>query len=478
MKNLGKMIILIFLVPFTLFGNITASVDSTSVELGDAVTLSLKLSGDDIEKPNLYTICDSDIISSGSQTSIAVVNGKYSKEYILSYQFVPQESCVIEPIELMIDGEKEKTKAIKIKVGEVKSSKDSDFSLELKTDKKEFYVGENFKLTLLLKQKKQTNAVDSKFIPSSMKGFWVKSESKPIRYDDGDYIVTKVDYVLAPQRVGELSIDKAKLKIATRLSSRNSWSGFGVNVKWKTYFSNSLKINVKPLPNGVNLIGDFKIKANVDKVVVNAGEAINITVEVDGDGNLEDIKSFKPYIDGVSVFDEKIVIDGDKLTQKLAFVSDESFTIPPFSIKYFDSKTKKVKTIKTKEVKVSVKNTKPKGELVIKKDLKPKTILEKEKVVTTTSDISYIYIVVATIIGFILGVLVMIIKPWSIISSEKPKKVSIKEPKQLFIKLLPFKDDKDVQSILDSLENHIYSNQPLDVDKKVLKEILLKYRID
>jgi len=476
MKNLGKIVVLIFLVPFALFGNIRATVDNSNVELGDTVTLNLNLSGDDIAKPNLYTICDSDIVSSSSQTSVSIVNGKYTKEYILSYQFVPQSSCVIKPIELMIDGKKEKTKSINIKVGAVKASKDSEFSLELKTDKKEFYVGESFTLTLLLKQNKQTNAVDSKFTPPSMKGFWVKGESKPTRYDEGDYIVTRVDYLLAPQRVGELNIDKAKLKIAHRANGSNSWNSFISNIKWKTYFSNQITIDAKPLPNGVSLIGDFKIKASVDKTSVNAGEAINITVEVDGAGNLEDIKSFKPYIDGVSVFDEKIVIDGDKLTQKLAFVSDNSFTIPPFSIKYFDSKTKKVKAIKTKEIKIVVKNTKHNENLVIKKELKITPVSNNSEVLNVTN-ISYIYIAIATLIGFMVGIFVMVIKPWKVMFKDKAKKVSIKDPKQLFIKLLPFKDDKDVQKILDSLEKHIYSNQPLDVDKKVLKEVMFNHQI-
>ena len=477
MKNLGKVVVLIFLIPFTLFGNISASVDSTTVELGDTVTLNLSVSGDDIEKPNIYSVCDSDVISSGSQTSIAMVNGKYSKEYMLSYQFIPQKSCVIKPIELEIDGKKETTKSINITVSKVKPSKDSEFILELKTNKKELYVGESFKVSLFLKQKKQTNAVDSKFIPPSMKGFWVKGESKPKRYEDGNYIVTQVDYMLAPQRVGELKVDKAQLKIATRSRGRNSWNSFVSNVKWKTYFSNDVIIKAKALPNGVGLIGDFKIKASVDKHSVNSGEAINLTVEVDGAGNLEDIESFKPYIDGVSVFDEKIVIDGTKLTQKLAFVSDNSFIIPSLSLKYLDSKTKKIKTIKTKEINIAVKNTKPKEQLVIKKEPKVKAISQTKEVVNITN-ISYLYIVLATLGGFIVGVLVMILKPWSIILKDKTKKISIKEPKQLFVKLLPFKDDKDVQTILDSLEKHIYSNQGLDIDKKVLKEIMLKYGVN
>ena len=46
------------------------------------------------------------------------------------------------------------------------------------------------------------------------------------------------------------------------------------------------------------------------------------------------------------------------------------------------------------------------------------------------------------------------------------------------MKLLPFKDDEEVGKIVNILEKNIYSNERLEYDKKVLKEILKKYEID
>lgn len=474
MKNLGKILLLIFLFPYALFGGIRASVDSTTVELGEMITYSLTISGEDIERPNIHTLCDTDVISTSSQTSIEMVNGDYTKSYVLSYKFMPQKSCKIEPIELEIDGKKVKSNSVDVTVSAVVPSKDSEFELSVESSKNEVYVGETFEMTLLFKQKKGAEAVDSKFIAPLMKGFWVKSESQPTRYEDGNYSITKIIYTMAAQRAGELKITAAQMRIASRSHTRDNWGSWVPKIKWRSYFSKELSINVKALPSGVKLIGDFSISATVDKKAINANEAINVNIEVLGIGNLEDIKSFKPSLDGVSVFDEKIVIDKTRLNQKLAFVSEEDFRVPAFTLKYFDVNTKEIKTISTEPIAVKVKNAKKKEELVIKRET-PK--LESSEVINSSNgtNVSYSFVVIALIIGFGLGVVLMASKPWSLFKREKS--ISMKDPKVLLVKLLPFKDDAEVQELIDIIENNLYSSDKKELDKKKIKEILKKYNL-
>jgi len=475
MKNLGKILLLIFLFPFTLLADIRASVDSTAVEVGEMVTYNLTISGEDIEKPNINSLCDSDIIATGSQTSVEIVNGNYKKNYILSYKFSPQKSCVIEPVELEIDGIKQKSNSVELKVSAVVASKDSEFKLSISSDKKDVFVGESFEMTLLLKQKKGAAAVDSKFVPPTMTGFWVKGEQQPTKYEEGDYIVTKVVYNLAAQREGILKIEKSQLRIATRSHTRDSWGSWVPKIKWKTYFSNDLSIDVKPLPQGVKLIGDFSISATVDTAQIDTNEAVNVDINVNGIGNLEDIKSFKPIIKGVSVFDEKISINKNLLTQKLAFVGEEDFVIPPFTLKYFDTNTKEIKTISTKEIQIKVNHQKKKEQLVIKREEK-KLVSEEENRRFDSFASSY-YSFVFVMIGFVFGILVMILSPWRYFKSQKNSKISLKEPKKLLVKLLPYQDDSEVQELIDILENNIYSSTKKEIDKKKIKEIIGKYNI-
>ena len=488
MKNRGKFItklkgkklsniikslfLLFFLSSYAAYAEVIAKVDSQTVELGEMVTYSLNISGEDITRPNIQSLCNSDVISTNSQTSVQIINGNINKSYTLSYKFVPQSSCKIEPIEVEIDGKFEKSNFVDVKVVPVSGAKDSNFVLTLSSEKKELFVGESFDMTLSFKQRTNAEAVDSKFTPPELKGFWVKNESKPQRYQDGKYTITKVVYTMAPQRAGELKITKAQMQVASRSSRADSWGAWIPTIKWKTYFSNELSFNVKPLPNNINIVGDLSIKSSVDKTEINANEAVNITVEVIGDGNLEDIKSFKPDIDGVGVFDEKIVIDGKKLTQKIAFVAERDFVIPSFSLKYFNPDTKEIKTISTEEIAVSVKNSKIQEKLNIKKQQSSSNTDESVKIAQT--DYSMLFLLF--LIGLTCGILIMIFKDK--ISFKKEQKVSLKEPKTLLLKLLAFKEDKEVEKIVDILEKNIYSNQNIEIDKKLLNSILKKYKID
>ncbi|WP_294965920.1 BatD family protein [Sulfurimonas sp.] len=470
MKNLGKIALLLLLAQYIALASVRATVDATNIEVGEMITYSLHISGEDVQRPNIHSLCGTDVISTSARTSIEMINGDISRSNILSYKFMPQRNCIIEPIEVEIDGTIQKSNSVEIKVGEIVANKDADFILVLDTSTKEVFVGEAFDVTLLFKQKRGAEAVDSKFVAPELKGFWIKNESKPQRSEDGKYAVSKVVYTMAAQRVGKLNITKAQMRIASRDHVRDSWGAWIPKIKWRTYYSNELSVDVKPLPGGVELVGNFSIIATADKTEINPSEALNLTIEVLGDGNLEDIKSFKPYINGVNIFDEKIVVRGNKLTQKIAFVAERDFTIAPFILKYFDPITKEIKTISTNEINIKVKNAKPKEELTIKREEK-----ELTKVVVETTPLSNSWVILIFILGLILGALIMFLKPW--IYLKKEKSVSIKDHKVLLIKLLPHKNDEQVQNIVDILEKNIYSDAKIDLDKKLLKEIIKKYNL-
>ncbi len=470
MNNIIKLFLLL-LIPYIIQAKVVATVDYKSVELGDMVTYSLEISGDNISRPNIQRLCDTDVISTSSQTSVNIVNGNIRKRYILSYKFIPQKSCKIKPIEIEIDDKAEFSNAIYIEVKPVTGAKDKNFQLILESSKKELYVGESFNVTLLFKQKIDAEALDSEFLPPKFKGFWIKKESKPKRINNANFVFTTIVYTLAPQRVGKLNIQKAHMRIASRTARTNSWGDWSPTVKWKTYFSNGLDVNIKPLPNGVDLVGDFSIKVKVDKKEVDANEAINITIEISGLGNLEDVKSFKPYIDGVSVFDEKMEIKDTKLTQKIALISEKDFSVPTFTLKYFDSKTKEIKIISTKKIDIKVKNSRPKEELIVKREDSKKIVQENNE----TIELDKITLIITFIIGLISGILLMLLKSFR--KSKKQNGISIKDPKMLLMKLLPYKDDNEVKKIVGILENNIYANKKEEYDKKVLKEVLKRYDI-
>ena len=254
MKSLGKIFFILIGVTQVVFGNVAASVDTNRVAYGEVVSYSLTISGDDVKRPEIFTLCGEDVISTGSATSIQIVNGDYQKSYVLSYKFIPKVSCVIEPISVEVGGKTHKTQSIDITVEKIIASKDDSFSLKLSTSKNEVYVGEAFEVTLLFKQRKSAQVVDSKFTQPEVKGFWVKGEPKQEITQGKDYTTTKIVYTMAAQREGSLYVTPAKIAIASRKNVKNYFGGFFPEVKWKTYFSNDLNITSQALPNDISLL--------------------------------------------------------------------------------------------------------------------------------------------------------------------------------------------------------------------------------
>ena len=474
MKNLGKIFVLLFAFSQMAYADVVASVSSDHVGYGEVVSYNLTLSGDDIKRPDIYTLCGEDVVATGSSTSIQIVNGDYQKSYVLSYKFVPTKNCTIESISVDIGGQTHKTNPIDIVVEKIVSSKNDDFSLTLSSDKDEVYVGEPFELTLLFKQKKSAQVVDNKFVQPEFKGFWVKGEPKQEIIKEVDYINTKITYKMAPQREGNLYINPAKISLASRQNTKNFYGGFFPEVKWKTYFSNDLNITAKALPHDARLVGDFTLEALADKIEVNPNEAVNVTIKIVGDGNLEDIKSFKPYIDGISIFDEKIVIKDNVLTQKITFVSDKSFQVPSFSLDFFNPQTKELKTLSTQiiDIKVNGSKVKEKEELTIKREEKIDAPIVKEVV---EQKFDTVWMLAIFIGGLIVGIVLMLLRPLFIFKREK--KFDFKDHKMLLIKLMPFEEDEEVSEIIAILEANLYKNEKQEIDKKRLKEIIKKYEI-
>ncbi|MDQ7062464.1 MAG: BatD family protein [Sulfurimonas sp.] len=328
-------------------------------------------------------------------------------------------------------------------------------------------------LRYFLDKKKSAKVLDNKFTQPSFKGFWLKGEPRQEVQEDGLFSITKIIYTLSPQRVGQLNISSANIKIARRENTRNYLGGFFPEIKWKTIYSNALDISSKPLPNDVYLVGDFSIEASVNKTQLNPNEVVNLTITLSGKGNLEDVKSFKPYLDGVSIFDEKILIAKDVLTQKITFVGDSSFTIPAFELKVFNTQTQEVKTITTKPIPIKINNAKKKEELLIKREEK---VMSVPVIETKTKKLDTFYLIGAVLFGFFLGIISMLLRPF--LTFKRKKKVNLKDTKMLLVKLLPFKENSEVKEIIDILENNLYADEKTKLDKKALKEILKRYEIN
>jgi len=488
MRDPGRTVIVLMLMSMQLWGALSASVDSAKVVRGDSVTLTIQADGDDVQPPGLNTICGETIISSSQASNIRSEQGAFRKSTLFSYVFAPLKDCTIGPMALTIDGKEEVTKAIDIRVIPMKITKNSPFILSMEADKRSVYVGEPFKVVVTFSQRHNSDAVDSKFLPPKLHDFWIKEEVKGRRFEEGEYSVNRLSYIIAAQKSGNFSLPPSQIKIATRSHSRDAWGQWLPALKWRTYFSNPVSIQVLPLPFGVDLVGDFTISVEADKDHLEANEAVNVKLTIQGSGNFEDIDSQKPVIENVTVYEEEGVtkayiengIYRGSWIQNFAFVADKNFIIPPFTLEYFDPVAQSIKSISTEPIAINVADRLARSDksLKIQRPASAANSPEESTAQSTPAADWGIPVALGAVLGFLTGIVAMVL-PWRRWIGQRQQAGSKFDPgdrRQLLMFLLPYRDDHEAARMITDLEFELYQGEASSINNKALKALLKRLR--
>ena len=485
-KILGKLIL--FLPIFLFAASVSVSVDKQEVNLGDSVTFTITAKGKDVTFPQIYSIGNYKIIGTAQSSNISIINGNISKSISKSYTFTPTQDVIIPSYEVKIDGKIYKTKPIKIKVVKNLKSNTNLAQFLLNVDKKEVFVGEPIKLSAILQYKKDKNIVGFSFIRPHFSNFWIKQIGDVKKYIQGDFIVAKVDFLIFPQKSGEFSIGPIIARLSQKVREQNPFgndpffndpffnSAF-VRVRNLQVASNSINIKVKPLPGNIYLYGQFKMKVSVDKKEVEVNKPVKLTIKISGYGNIDDIKKFNLNIlNGVVYADEpKIktqILNGKyqgEFIQNITIVADSNFTIPSLELKYFDSRDKKIKVLKSKPIHIVVKGGKKPAAIQTKaQNSKPLPKATKEQ---KSFPIWLIFILGSAFGGLIVY---MVLKFKNRDKNSVSKAIlKAKSDKELLDILLPYiKDDKAIEEAVKKLEENIFKGTSHKVDKKLLSEIV------
>ncbi len=207
-------------------------------------------------------------------------------------------------------------------------------------------------------------------------------------------------YVLFPQHSGELEIPATPFEgvVAQRVENRSNDvfdmffnSSRYVEVK-KDLTTRSIKINVKPLPQGKSSafyggVGDFNISSSISSTDVTANDAVTVRVILSGTGNLKLVKTPEiKFPQDFDIYDPKVenkyTIKGGRQTGNKVYEylviprHAGQYTIPALEFQYFDPKSASYKTVKTDEYTLNVSKGQGGGEsqtsvsYVNKEDLK------------------------------------------------------------------------------------------------------------
>ena len=444
---------------------------------GEEVSFSISASGEKIKFPSIKNIDGVVVQKTGTSSNIRIVNGIKSQTTTEVYRFYPTTDISIPSFDVMVDGKIEQTLQHKILLQDVAKTKSNDFDLSIKLNKDKVFVGEEVVLTMIFKYKKNIKLYDLQFTPPSFENFWSKEINTHSKPTDNLYVVQELNFLLFPQKSGNLQIDPFQI-IAVLPDLNSGMSFFRTNTKNKKIYSNKLNIDVMPLPQNITLIGDFKIKTNIDKNSIKIGEAVSLQLEISGRGNIDDLEEFTLDIPNATIYDNKSTKDfnivdgkyGGIYKKSYSIVASDDFIIPSITLQYFDKANNKVKTIKTKSYTIKVK-----GDEVKQQNLEVKTQPTKEiiktKIIETSDNQKIIFFLIGLICGMFILIVYRLIKNKKTVKRDIPFVKSIKNcstQQALLKQIAPY---INTDNELDDLIYQVESSSSLNF-KKIKKEII------
>ena len=385
---------------------ITAKVNRTTVTVGDNFQVNFDIEGDgsNFSAPSFE---DFGVLSGPNKSSsMQWINGEFSSSLSYSYilRAMNEGDFTIEPASIKFGGNIAKSNAIKIKVlpsgqrasannnqprnsqpSEQLSSNNTteDLFLKLYVDKKDAFVGEQIIATYMLYMNTQiVNYASSRPV---FNGFYAQelevdpSASLVNETINGKQytVATMKKVVLTPQKSGELIVPSLDMEMVIRVAEKqkrrsmfDQFFGSFKNVKVEVK-SNEQKINISRLPTAgqpkdfIGAVGTFSLKTNLDRTEVGVNEAINLTVNISGKGNLELISLPKiEFPADFETYDPKtkqnisVTAAGTNGTRTFEYVLiprySGEFKLKPISFSYFDPETKSYKKLSSEPIALNV----------------------------------------------------------------------------------------------------------------------------
>jgi len=159
-------------------------------------------------------------------------------------------------------------------------------------------------------------------------------------------------YIIYPLKEGNVSIGFNMVKsVTTDDSVAYAISGDRDNIKSLEKRDIELKIpplhlNVKPIPNRAELVGDFQIKYSLDRNQTRAYEPIYLHISLQGRGYLKGF-DILPKSTEYHIFTQKPKVTPTSIEWDYAISSKGSFTIPKIELKGFNPTTERGYTLQT-----------------------------------------------------------------------------------------------------------------------------------
>ncbi|MFT6165877.1 MAG: putative membrane protein [Vicingaceae bacterium] len=383
----------------------TVKVSSSAVEVGQRfqVTFTINAQGGNFSAPTFDGLR---VLGGPNQSqSMQVINGKVTQSNSISYVLVAPKkgTYTIGAASIEADGKTKKTEPVIIQVVDNdpngaaaqrdKNEKRKTEAEQLQeyvfvkatVDKRQAYVGEKVTVTYKLYSRLNLSGLDLE-APTRFTGFWTQDlqtlygrniQKSRENYQGQVYDIVELQQTLLyPQRSGDLTIDAlgilAKVQIPRRAKTamEQFWGG-GYDLKEVIAKSKPITLEVKPLPskgkpaNFSGAVGKFKMKMSANKDSLVANESVNVTIDINGTGNLPligapdlkfpaDFEVYDPDIKNNFKTSYNGSTGGKSFNYLVIPRHSGEFTLKPYKFSYFDVSTQKYNTITADQINIYV----------------------------------------------------------------------------------------------------------------------------
>ena len=289
-------------------------VSKKSLGVNENLRIDFKMNkdGDNFQSPNFEGFR---VVGGPNQSvSNTWINGKRTFSKVYSYFVTPLKtgSLTIGQATIEIDNKIYKTIPVKVTVSESVSSNknpndasyvvNENLHLVAEVSNRNPYLNQGFSVVYKLYFSPQINVTNVGEIDSpEFNDFWshnikiprLQIERGTYKGDSYNYVVWK-KIVLYPQKSGKLNILPMSLDVSVDVPT-NKRDFFGNRIYTqvpKTVTAGKREINVLDLPAGApenfsGAVGDFDIELTSTKKELNASESLQVTLKVQGEGNLK-----------------------------------------------------------------------------------------------------------------------------------------------------------------------------------------------
>ncbi len=311
----------------------------------------------------------------GSQQFTQIINGRVQRYSYIQYSYtlrgLKEGTFQIPPATYTHEGKTYKSNSLSITV-KPSPVNESNTYLRVITSKKEAYVGEQVVVTIKMFSRYQYQN-ERWASPPDYQGFYKQGietkEGRKIETIGGVQYMTRIleRAILFPQKTGNIEISPGTLSAAF-LTGRDSW-GFGDYVNYSISGRPAI-VKITPLPpnapgNFKGAVGNFSLKASVNKASVKTNEAYTFKIVLEGEGNIKltpapeltlpnDFELYEPkQVEKISN-----TTAGQRGSKTFEYVAIPryagNYRVPPVTLTYFDLTQKQYKTLKTQKFDLTV----------------------------------------------------------------------------------------------------------------------------